>query len=294
MAESPSENGNLRNASKGVDATKKQPANQKDTKTHEQIRKLVDISEIIEKNGIKHLVIEKDELLRLLASLSATKNAIKTGRTATGFEYVRSLAIDGHTQWEHTKVMVMFLRLLKFVHGAYQLPAQAALWLDSGTVRGAGDERHGLGFSVTLPRYGYAWFLDKVNWREFTFQVEFTDQILFTTTRATQSIRVRYQDVRAAQSGFVFAASVQRLLQMHPGSGVVVERLGQYLIGLCLQQYRQDVFSLLKSELKSESVANALAGRKGKGKNLNGITYVRNRPRIPDTRCIRPKIERRR
>ena len=86
----------------------------------------------------------------------------------TGFELVSSLSSQNWVTWEHTRIMLMFLRCLRFSYSGGRLQEAAGLWRDvrhalSSTQPGGTRRIEGLGFEVTIPQHGYGWFLEKVD-----------------------------------------------------------------------------------------------------------------------------------
>jgi hypothetical protein len=70
--------------------------------------------------------------------------------------------------------MLMFLRCLQISYASGLIQKVGGCWRDVRQQLDArqpnGPRRHeGLGFKLTIERYGYAWFLDKIDWNMFTF-----------------------------------------------------------------------------------------------------------------------------
>jgi hypothetical protein len=78
----------------------------------------------------------------------------------------------------------MFLRCLRFSYGGKHPKEAAGCWRDvrytPSTDAAAGVRRtEGLGFEVTMPQYGYSWFLEKIDWETMTFKAPHGQYMLF-------------------------------------------------------------------------------------------------------------------
>jgi hypothetical protein len=122
----------------------------------------------------------------------------------TGFELVYSQQPADLVQWEHTRVMMMFLRCLLhgFGGGGHHLRRCHGLWLDR-KLRPARIQE-GMGMRRTLAQYGYAWFLDKVNWDAMVFQPRHRSHLMFNTPSLQSAFFVRYAAVRNAKQDYLF------------------------------------------------------------------------------------------
>jgi hypothetical protein len=181
---------------------------------------------------------------------------------ATGFEVVRARARDDLVTWEQTKMMAMFLRCLQFVLSGHALPRESALWW-SRRDRMVGQERriwYGLGFSNTLPRYGYCWLEPRFDWTRLVFLPAVTDRVLF----GNSMLRGRYLR-RGGQ--------VQDFFHLTRRLELALDWLGQYarhqgirdwmiswIIHICLQQFRVDILASVRAEIRREVREEALRG----------------------------------
>ena len=100
-------------------------------------------------------------------------------RATTAFEYIYKLREKHFIDWEYTKLIIMLLRFLKFIYSSHLLRDEFALWWDR-RVRPNGKIYEDLGFSTTIPRYGYGWFMDKINWERYTFKADIAERTLFS------------------------------------------------------------------------------------------------------------------
>jgi hypothetical protein len=185
---------------------------------------------------------------------------------ATGFEIVLARTQADLVTWEQTKIMAMFLRCLRFVFGGHLLSRESALWW-SRRERQVGDPPrlrvwYGLGFSNTLPRYGYCWIEPRVDWERITFQSQITDQVLFGNNM------LRDQYLRRGGRVRDFFAATQRLelalewIDQCRDKATIRNRLLIWMVHICLQQFRMDVLSSLKTEIFEEEREAALEGQR--------------------------------
>jgi hypothetical protein len=109
----------------------------------------------------------------------------------TGFEYVRSLGSHDYVSWEHSQVMIIFLRLLKYGYGSCQVQREIALWNDERTHKGTGEKMYGLSFSKTVAQHRYCWLMPKMDWTQFTFRGELPGRSLFSNIHIAESFTAR-------------------------------------------------------------------------------------------------------
>jgi hypothetical protein len=182
-----------------------------------------------------------------------------------GFELVSSLSNQSWVTWEHTRIMLMFLRCLRFSYGGGHLVEAAGLWRDvrhaPSSTRLEGSRRiEGLGFEVTIPQHGYGWFLEKVDWETMTFKAAYSQYMVFNTTSMQTAYHARYSQIRDVQVDFIRVSKIQGLLQQFKDSPQCRDYLQEVLQQLCLCAFRKDVFQHIKGLLKKDMVEKALAG----------------------------------
>ncbi|KAH7341167.1 hypothetical protein BKA66DRAFT_448341 [Pyrenochaeta sp. MPI-SDFR-AT-0127] len=101
-----------------------------------------------------------------------------------GFEMVYGLNDRHFITWEHTRIMLMFLRCLQFSYSGGLIQRTGGLWqdvrLESNVNQPNGLGRYeGLGFRDSMKQHGYAWFMDKVDWETMTFRQPFAQYMMF-------------------------------------------------------------------------------------------------------------------
>jgi hypothetical protein len=183
---------------------------------------------------------------------------------ATGFEVLLARCHRQFVTWEHTKMLAMFLRSLRFALGGYELRRESALWWsrrDSGGRVGQPVQTwYGLGFCNTLRRHGYCWIEPRIDWSRLTFQSRVTDGVLF----GNNVLRGQYLRQGGATRHFFDITRKLELalewLEQHDQNEVIQTRLIWWMVHLCLQQFRIDTLRGIKSEIVDDEREEALAG----------------------------------
>jgi hypothetical protein len=183
-----------------------------------------------------------------------------------GFEMVYSLSGRQWVTWEHTRVMLMFLRCLRFSYGGGHPKEAAGCWRDvryapSSDAPDGFRRTEGLGFQVTMPQYGYAWFLEKLDWETMTFKTPHGQYMLFNNPSMQQAYHARYSQIRDVREDFIRVNKIQQLMQQFEGILECQVFLEEVLRQICLCAFRKDVFQHIKHLVKKECVEDALAGK---------------------------------
>ena len=184
---------------------------------------------------------------------------LSINRCTTGFEYVYGLKAKHFVSWEHTKIMIMFLRLLKFSYSSSLLRKESALWWDQ-RIRPNGKRYEGLGFSQTIPEYGYGWYLDKIDWSQFTFQPEITDHVLFGNIHMAEAYRKRWREVKEVTDDFLKVDRIGRWLEAYGKCRKIRDYLLHFLVQICVGHFRKDVLGSIKSSIREEYRVAAIRG----------------------------------
>ena len=186
---------------------------------------------------------------------------------AAGFETVYTMCDRRFVNWEQTKIMVMFLRLLSYSYGSGALEREPALWAD---VRSPLDpvpedddpeKVEGMGLKHTMEAYGYGWIMDKVDWNAWAFDGEHTDNVSFGNPHIFTSYRQRYGQVRSVYEKFVWLDRSRRHLREYRAYPSIVRHITKSFAVLCLRQYMQDCWNAMSSELRPTHKEQALDGR---------------------------------
>jgi hypothetical protein len=167
--------------------------------------------------------------------------------------------------WEQTKMMFAFLRCLRFVMGGHRIEPESAMWCSKRTLRTERRERswYGLGFCNTLPRYKYCWLEPRVDWERMCFKASVTNRMLFGNSVLRGQVLRRGTQVTAF---FDMALALERGLKWLEKNGsneVIREEVLTWMVHVCLKQFRMDVLSAVKAEIKEEHREEALKGERG-------------------------------
>lgn len=182
-----------------------------------------------------------------------------------GFETVYSFQDPHFVTWEHTRVMLMFLRCLHYSYGSGLIQRSGGCWQD---VREQIDDDQpngirrweGLGFRHTMETLGYAWFLDKVDWTTFTFKPAHAPYMMFNNPSMQAAYRSRYSQIRDVRVDFIRIDHARQQMLEFSSVPACLDLLEEYLRQLCLCVFRKDVFSQVQSMLHADSVQACLAG----------------------------------
>ncbi|KIX01148.1 uncharacterized protein Z518_08873 [Rhinocladiella mackenziei CBS 650.93] len=125
-----------------------------------------------------------------------------------GFEMVHSFQDAHFVTWEHTRMMLAFLRCLQFSCPSGLIQKVGGCWHD---VRFRPDSRQtdglqrveGLGFRRTMEEFGYGWFLDKIDWVTLTFRPPHAAHMMFNNPSMQAAYHARYGQVRDVRLDFI-------------------------------------------------------------------------------------------
>ncbi|KIX10720.1 uncharacterized protein Z518_01804 [Rhinocladiella mackenziei CBS 650.93] len=182
-----------------------------------------------------------------------------------GFEMVHSFQDAHFVTWEHTRIMLAFLRCLQFSCPSGLIQKVGGCWHD---VRFRPDSRQadglqrveGLGFRRTMEEFGYGWFLDKIDWVTLTFRPPHAAHMMFNNPSMQAAYHARYGQVRDVRLDFIRMDHARQWMIEFSAVSPCLDVLEKFLRQLCLYVFRKDVFSHIKSILDPESAPAALAG----------------------------------
>ncbi|KAG4256530.1 hypothetical protein BFJ72_g14788 [Fusarium proliferatum] len=217
----------------------------------------------------KHLVVPTDDgspYYSFTTDTLLTWVRCNINKFCVGFEMVYSFQDPHFVTWEHTRIMLMFLRCLQFSYTGGLIQKVAGCWRDvrlqPDPSQPNGLRRHeGLGFKLTMERYGYAWFLDKIDWNTLTFRQPYAPHMMFNNPSMQNVYRARYHQVRDVRIDFIRVNKAYQWMLEFSAIPKCLDLLENYLRELCLCAFRKDVFFHVKSALKPEFVESALSGQ---------------------------------
>ena len=184
---------------------------------------------------------------------------------SVGFETICSSQDPYFFTWEHTRVMLMFLRCLEFSYSGGLIQKAGGCWQD---VRFQEDARQpngvrrveGLGFRLSMEMHGYAWFLDKVDWVTFTFRQPYAPYMMFNNPSMQTAYRARYRQIRDVRLDFIRVDRARQWMTEFSETPACLDLLERYMCQLCLCAFRKDVFTHIQSVLLPPQRDAALAG----------------------------------
>jgi len=181
---------------------------------------------------------------------------------ATGFEVALARCAADFVTWEQTKIMCMFLRCLRFALSSHDYTRESPLWWSR---RETGDPPsphiwYGLGYANTMAQYGYAWIEPRIDFDRLTFHVDVTDHVMFGNQALRRQYLRRGGAVRDFQSNFIQLERAVTWLQQHHASAVVAGRLLDWIVHLCLRQFRVDTLTAVQTEIHPDHREAALDG----------------------------------
>ncbi|KAH7111566.1 hypothetical protein EDB81DRAFT_894279 [Dactylonectria macrodidyma] len=181
-----------------------------------------------------------------------------------GFEMVYSFQDPHFVTWEHTRIMLMFLRCLQFSYAGGLIQKVGGCWRDIRQQPDASQPNglrryEGLGFKRTMEMYGYAWFLDKIDWNTLTFRQPHAAYMMFNNPSMQTVYRARYHQVRDVRIDFIRVDKAYQWMLEFSAIPGCLDLLENYLRELCLCAFRKDVFFHAKSALKPEYMEAALS-----------------------------------
>ncbi|KIX92236.1 uncharacterized protein Z520_11982 [Fonsecaea multimorphosa CBS 102226] len=119
----------------------------------------------------------------------------------------------------------------------------------------------GLGFRRTMEEFGYAWFLDKIDWNTLTFRQPHAAHMMFNNPSIQAAYHARYGQVRDVRLDFIRMDKARQWIIEFSGVPACLDFLEKYLRQLYLCAFRKDVFRHIKSVLDPEKAEAALAGK---------------------------------
>lgn len=181
-----------------------------------------------------------------------------------GFEAVYSINDRHFVTWEHTRMMMMFLRCLQFSYTGGLLQRVSGCWRDvwfrPDARRTDGLRRcEGLGSQRSMEASGYAWFLDKVDWDTMTFRQPSAQYMMFNSPSLQAAFHARYGQIRDVRHDFLRVRQVHRWMEEFSSVAPCLDLLEEFLRQFSLCVFRKDVFLQVKRLLRTDHADHALA-----------------------------------
>ncbi|VUC37186.1 unnamed protein product [Clonostachys rosea] len=161
--------------------------------------------------------------------------------------------------------MLMLSRCLQFSYTGGLIQKVGGCWRDVRQQLDANQPNglrryEGLGFRRSMKTYGYAWFLDKIDWSTLTFRQPYAAYMMFNNPSLQTIYRARYHQVRDVRVDFIRVDKAYQWMLEFSGIPACLDLLEGYLRELCLCAFRKDVFFHVKAALKPDYMEAALSG----------------------------------
>lgn len=185
---------------------------------------------------------------------------------AFGFEYTMGLTPARTTvSWEHTRLMVMFLRILKFSYGGGDISREAGLWRDKCIGGIYGDKgMEGMAFQKSLQEFGYPWLpSEKIDWRKWNFSVLYSQKILFNNNSLHQSYKKRWGQVKSITDIHNQLAAILNTIKKHSTNKYYVYHALLLLSTNCIINFRKEVWSNTLEDFECDDMEDCLLGKVG-------------------------------
>jgi hypothetical protein len=173
-----------------------------------------------------------------------------------GFELILSQMASNYTRWEETQVATIFLRALRYSFSTSPVQQERLLWDNEWHSRG--QLHYGFNMGHLSQRTGLGWFDSRLDWTRWRLKVLFADHMLLENPRILRHYSQRWGTLRGERDIYLILQQVARWLEACRTSPKAIQVVLDYLTGLCLSQFRRDVFqSLVTSGAVKEDVIQA-------------------------------------
>jgi hypothetical protein len=186
---------------------------------------------------------------------------------AWAFEHTLLTCPPNFISWEKTKLMVLFLRCLRLCIGSQNLAAEYAIWLDRKSVERHVDHedpllvKEGIGGGKALARYGYCWFLPKIDWGNWQFNPACSKNMAIGDPKMVQAYRRRAKEVGGIRSLWTRLDELNTwMATLGDSPNVLKFKVGELLMHMCLQDFTQYVWRYIKDDIKPRRRQACLAG----------------------------------
>lgn len=195
-----------------------------------------------------------------------------------GFEYTLWNCNPKYTKWEQTQAATVFLRALRHSFGTSPIQRESLLWKDhwsraskyqSRRGRAVGESpyqpysRHeGLAMSATVRRCGIGWFAPKFDWAAWELRVEHAPYVLLENPRLVDHYKRRRGAIEDIKDIYTRLQQIERWISRYQDSDHMLRYVLDSISGLCLQQFRADVFKHLVRDgaVQEDRAVEATAG----------------------------------
>jgi hypothetical protein len=111
-----------------------------------------------------------------------------------------------------------------------------------------------------MQAYGYAWFLDKINWDTLTFRQPSAQYMQFNNPSMQAAYHARYSQIRDVRLDFLRVNQAHQWMEEFSAVPPCLDLLADFLRQFSLCVFRKDVFLQVKRLLHPDHASRALAG----------------------------------
>jgi len=188
-----------------------------------------------------YLVSPTSEIERFLRS--------NINRFCFGLEYVLHLTRNQRIDWEHTRVMVMFLRLLKTCYSGMQLSRYPELAAQTYTNPRNQTIHMGLNIKQTIDKRGYGFLpTNMIDWELCQFRSDKMALVGFTSPYLERIFLKRSTDITTATNHFHLFTRVLTNIGKHRGNRLLLTVTSQILSCTLIEVFRGDIWSSISSD----------------------------------------------
>jgi hypothetical protein len=166
-----------------------------------------------------------------------------------GFEYVLSRTSSEFTLWEETQAASLFLRSLQRSFSTSIVQQEPALWKDRWERQVGPDKpsttHQGLNIGTLSGRTGFGWFSPLFDWSCWRLKDQYVPLVLQENPRLLRHYQAKRASLRDKHSLFVRLQLVERWWKKYSSVAGVKLALVEYLCGLCIAEFRRDVWGFL-------------------------------------------------
>lgn len=102
--------------------------------------------------------------------------------------------------------------------------------------------------------------MDKIDWDQFVLKLPFTDHMLFGNVHMAEAYRKRWREMKEVTDDFLKIEQIGRWLETYGRCRRIRGFLLHYLVQICIEQFRKNVFRSIKSSIREEYRAAAIRG----------------------------------
>jgi hypothetical protein len=166
-----------------------------------------------------------------------------------GFEYALSRVNSEYTTWEDTQAAILFLRSLQRSFSTSIVQQEPVLWKDRWKRQIGTDKppttHQGLNIGALSGRTGFGWFSPLFDWSSWRLKDQYVPVVLQEHPRLLQHYQAKRASLLDKHTIFIRLQLIERWWHKHSSVAGIKLALVEYLCGLCIAQFRRDVWGFL-------------------------------------------------